>query len=231
MSAHYNTLKTNLACILVAVGLALPAGLGIGYAAEQPSPEDIIRALKPAKITRGLTASPGDAARRAEEARFVNTLRNRPNSFAHDDRARADRIHRPEAAEHRSRSQLQVQLRCDRTESDPAGHSARPGALESRTERRHLHRRRTYRRQGRRCLQSGPVRAPRRCGQAFPAGEIWDRGGQPGDGRLRQDPVEESIGSARGRQSPGSGHQHERQIKGRTHAGPTRPAIAGFILR
>jgi outer membrane protein OmpA-like peptidoglycan-associated protein len=52
--------------------------LGIGYAAEQPSPEDIIRALKPAKITRGLTASPGDAARRAEEARFVNTLRNRP---------------------------------------------------------------------------------------------------------------------------------------------------------
>ena len=78
MSAHCNTLKTNLACILVAVGLALPAGLGIGYAAEQPSPEDIIRALKPAKITRGLTASPGDAARRADEARFVNTLRNRP---------------------------------------------------------------------------------------------------------------------------------------------------------
>ena len=78
MSAHYNTLKTNLACILVAVGPALPAALGIGYAAEQPSPEDIIRALKPAKITRGLTASPGDAARRAEETRFVNTLRNRP---------------------------------------------------------------------------------------------------------------------------------------------------------
>lgn len=78
MSAHCNTLKTNLACILVAVGLALPAGLGVGYAAEQPSPEDIIRALKPAKVTRGLTASPGDAARRAEEARFVNTLRNRP---------------------------------------------------------------------------------------------------------------------------------------------------------
>jgi hypothetical protein len=48
--------------------LALPAGLGIGLAAEQPSPEDIIRALKPARITRGLTASPGDRARRAEEA-------------------------------------------------------------------------------------------------------------------------------------------------------------------
>ena len=78
MSAHYRTLRINLACIMLAAGLALPAGLGIGLAAEQPSPEDIIRALKPARITRGLTVSPGDAARRADEARFVNTLRNRP---------------------------------------------------------------------------------------------------------------------------------------------------------
>jgi outer membrane protein OmpA-like peptidoglycan-associated protein len=78
MSAHYRTLRINLACIMLAAGLALPAGLGISLAAEQPSPEDIIRALKPARITRGLTVSPGDAARRADEARFVNTLRNRP---------------------------------------------------------------------------------------------------------------------------------------------------------
>jgi outer membrane protein OmpA-like peptidoglycan-associated protein len=78
MSAHYKTLKINLACIMLAAGLALPAGLGVGFAAEQPSPEDIIRALKPAKMTRGLSASPGDTARRAEEARFVNSLRNRP---------------------------------------------------------------------------------------------------------------------------------------------------------
>ena len=65
MSTHYRTLKINLACIMLAAGVALPAGLGIGLAAEQPSPEDIIRALKPPRITRGLTASPGDAARRA----------------------------------------------------------------------------------------------------------------------------------------------------------------------
>ena len=79
MSAHYKTLKINLACIMLAAGLALPAGLGNGLAAEQPSPEDIIRALKPPpRITRGLTASPGDAARKTEETRFVNTLRNRP---------------------------------------------------------------------------------------------------------------------------------------------------------
>src|SRR3981189_2210315 len=78
MSAHYKTLKINLACIMLAAGLALPAGLGAGLAAEQPSPEVIVRALKPAKIPRGLPASPGDAARRAEESRFVNALRNRP---------------------------------------------------------------------------------------------------------------------------------------------------------
>jgi len=47
MSTHYRTLKINLACIMLAAGVALPAGLGIGLAAEQPSPEDIIRALKP----------------------------------------------------------------------------------------------------------------------------------------------------------------------------------------
>ena len=33
--------------------------------------------MKPARITRGLTISPADAARNAEEAKFVNSLRNR----------------------------------------------------------------------------------------------------------------------------------------------------------
>src|SRR4029077_5445350 len=78
MSAHYRTLKINLACIMLAAGLALPAGLGTGLAAEQPSPEDIIRALKPARITRGPTASPGDAPRRGGEPALVNPLRTRP---------------------------------------------------------------------------------------------------------------------------------------------------------
>jgi outer membrane protein OmpA-like peptidoglycan-associated protein len=78
MSARSNSLKLKLACMVLAAGLALPTSIGLALAAEQPSAEQIIKALKPAKVTRGLTTSPADAARAAEEARFIDTLRNRP---------------------------------------------------------------------------------------------------------------------------------------------------------
>jgi outer membrane protein OmpA-like peptidoglycan-associated protein len=78
MSVHDKTRKISLTCIVVAAGLAFPAGLGGVLAAEQPSADDIIKALKPPRITRSLTTSPADAARKAEETRFVNSLRNRP---------------------------------------------------------------------------------------------------------------------------------------------------------
>jgi outer membrane protein OmpA-like peptidoglycan-associated protein len=65
-----------LACITLAICLALPLGLGVALAAEQRSANDIVKALKPT-ITRGLTTSPADAARNAEETKFVNSLRNR----------------------------------------------------------------------------------------------------------------------------------------------------------
>jgi outer membrane protein OmpA-like peptidoglycan-associated protein len=77
MSSDRKSLKINLACIALAASLALPAGFSVARAAEQPSAEQIIKALKPARVTRGLTASPVDAARSAEEARFVDTLRKR----------------------------------------------------------------------------------------------------------------------------------------------------------
>ena len=77
MSAHDKTRKLNLACTIVAIGLALPAGFGVAVAAEERSAGEIIKALKPERLTRGLTTSPADAARNAEEAKFVNTLRNR----------------------------------------------------------------------------------------------------------------------------------------------------------
>jgi len=57
--------------------LALPIGLGLASAAEQPSAQDIIDALKAPRVTRGLTTSAG-AARAAEDSKFVDTLRNRP---------------------------------------------------------------------------------------------------------------------------------------------------------
>jgi outer membrane protein OmpA-like peptidoglycan-associated protein len=50
---------------------------GFAFAAEQRSAEDIINALKPPRVTRGLTTSPSDAARAADETKFIGALRNR----------------------------------------------------------------------------------------------------------------------------------------------------------
>jgi outer membrane protein OmpA-like peptidoglycan-associated protein len=76
MSAQ-KTRKITLTCMILAVGLALPSD-GVALAAEERSADDIIKALKPQRITRGLTTSPADAARNAQETKFVNSLRNRP---------------------------------------------------------------------------------------------------------------------------------------------------------
>jgi outer membrane protein OmpA-like peptidoglycan-associated protein len=78
MSASPKSLGLNLAWVVLAAGLALPTGVGLALAAEQPSAEQIIKALKPARVTRGLSTSPPDPAHSAEEARFIETLRNRP---------------------------------------------------------------------------------------------------------------------------------------------------------
>jgi outer membrane protein OmpA-like peptidoglycan-associated protein len=78
MSASRSGRKLNLAGVVLAAGLTLSTGIGFAFAAEQPSAEQIIKALKPQRITRSLTTTPADSARAAEEARFVDTLRNRP---------------------------------------------------------------------------------------------------------------------------------------------------------
>jgi outer membrane protein OmpA-like peptidoglycan-associated protein len=75
MSPNRDGLKL-VACVALAAGLALPTGIGLALAAEQPSAEQIIKALTP-RVTRGLTTSPADAARAAEEGSFIDTLRNR----------------------------------------------------------------------------------------------------------------------------------------------------------
>lgn len=73
MTTSLKRLGVKLARVVLAAGLALPTGVGLAFAAEQPSAEQIIKALRPARVTRGL-----DTARDAEEARFIDTLRNRP---------------------------------------------------------------------------------------------------------------------------------------------------------
>ena len=65
----------GLAGIIFVAGLLSPAP---SYAAEQRSADDIINALKSPRVTRGLTTSPADAARAADETRFLSAMRNRP---------------------------------------------------------------------------------------------------------------------------------------------------------
>jgi outer membrane protein OmpA-like peptidoglycan-associated protein len=78
MSALTKTLMVQVAGVALAAGLALSFGSVPVRAAEQLTPEDIVKALKPAAhVTRSLTASPADVARKAEETRFVDSLRNR----------------------------------------------------------------------------------------------------------------------------------------------------------
>jgi hypothetical protein len=78
----FSNRRIGLVGVTLAVGLALSSGLA--SAAEQRSAEDIINALKPPRITRGLTTSPANVARAADETRFIAALRNRPTLLAVD---------------------------------------------------------------------------------------------------------------------------------------------------
>src|SRR3954467_16002142 len=74
-SMVFSNRRIDLPGATLAVGLTLFSGLA--FAAEQRSADDIINALKP-RVTRGLTTSPADATRAADETRFLDALRNRP---------------------------------------------------------------------------------------------------------------------------------------------------------
>jgi outer membrane protein OmpA-like peptidoglycan-associated protein len=93
MSTSPQRRKVNLIGVVLAAGLSLPTGMGFALAAEQPSAEEIVKALKPPRITRGLTTSPADTARAADETRFVDTLRNRTTrSLTTDEREKVASI-------------------------------------------------------------------------------------------------------------------------------------------
>ena len=78
MSAYSRRMTNTLAAFVLAVGCAYSAGIEAAAAQQTRSTNQIIDALKPAPRTRSLTATPADTARNAEDARFVDTLRNRP---------------------------------------------------------------------------------------------------------------------------------------------------------
>ena len=186
MSANRNGLKL-VACVTLAAGLALPAGIGLTFAAEQPSAEQIIKALKPPRVTRSLSTTPADTARDAEETRFIDTLRNRTTrSLTTDER---DKV----ASIAKSKPSIDLEITFEFNSATIAANAmpqvtALGEALTScRPEGSHLHPCRAHRRQGQRHLQSEPVGAARGCGEALPGGKVQDRSEQSGDGRVRQD--------------------------------------------
>jgi outer membrane protein OmpA-like peptidoglycan-associated protein len=60
-----------------AAGIALSMSTGLASAADNATEDQILRALTPKRITRSLSAAPADTTRAAEEAKFVNQIRNR----------------------------------------------------------------------------------------------------------------------------------------------------------
>src|SRR5687767_7352445 len=60
-----------------AAGIALSLSAGFAGAADNATEEQILKALTPKRLTRSLSASPADAAKAAEEQKFVNQIRNR----------------------------------------------------------------------------------------------------------------------------------------------------------
>jgi outer membrane protein OmpA-like peptidoglycan-associated protein len=63
---------------IVTIGAALSMTAGLAFAGDTVSADQILSALKPKPLTRGLsTAAPVDTATQAKEAGFVATLRNR----------------------------------------------------------------------------------------------------------------------------------------------------------
>jgi outer membrane protein OmpA-like peptidoglycan-associated protein len=86
MSGYLDKLKSKIAGSVIVAALVLPAGAAM--AQHNPSSQQIIDALKPKQpLTRSLSISPAEQAKKAETDKFVDTLRNRPTrSLSIDER-------------------------------------------------------------------------------------------------------------------------------------------------
>lgn len=62
---------------IATIGAALSMTAGLAFAGDTVSADQILGALQPKPLTRGLSAAPVDTAARSKEASFVDTLRNR----------------------------------------------------------------------------------------------------------------------------------------------------------
>jgi outer membrane protein OmpA-like peptidoglycan-associated protein len=69
--------RRGLICSALAAVLVLGAGAG-SVRAEDPTEQDIVKALTPKPLTRGLSVSPADAAKKADEQKFLDDIKSRP---------------------------------------------------------------------------------------------------------------------------------------------------------
>jgi outer membrane protein OmpA-like peptidoglycan-associated protein len=87
MSAMSKRVMWTFSFVVLAAGAISLAGTGVVDAQEARSPEQIIRALKPAPKTRGLSTSPAETSGAVEEKKFIDGLRGRQTrSLSTDER-------------------------------------------------------------------------------------------------------------------------------------------------
>ena len=230
MSAYLDTLKFKLAGAILAA--ALVDARRRRDAAQKPSSQAILDALTPKKpLTRSLSVSPAEQAKRPDQEKFVDTLRNRPTrSLSSNEREQIATIARGQAAD-RPRDQVRVQLGARfRASAMPDMDSARQGAVRPVAEGQLNRAGRPHRRGRRRGVQPGPVRAPRRRGQAVPDRQVsaWRRRicVTAGYGKTR---LKDKANPPRRREPPRRDRQHGRKVTApdrRCWASPSREAVA-----
>jgi len=105
MSGYLDRLKSNIGRSVIVAALVVPAGAA--WAQANPSSQQIIDALKAKRpLTRSLSVSPAEQAKKAETDKFVDTLRNRPTrSLSLDERQQIATV-----AQERPRIDLEIKF-------------------------------------------------------------------------------------------------------------------------
>ena len=105
MSGYLDRLKSNIVRSVIVAALVVPAGAALAQA--NPSSQQIIDALKAKRpLTRSLSVSPAEQAKKAETDTFVDTLRNRPTrSLSLDERQQIATV-----AQERPRIDLEIKF-------------------------------------------------------------------------------------------------------------------------
>jgi len=105
VSGYLDRLKSNIGRSVIVAALVVPAGAA--WAQANPSSQQIIDALKAKRpLTRSLSVSPAEQAKKAETDKFVDTLRNRPTrSLSIDERQQIATV-----AQERPRIDLEIKF-------------------------------------------------------------------------------------------------------------------------